>query len=252
MSRNGNWPEGLASGWDTWRLHDATNWLLEGLLDALKKTDSIAGKKCTGVHLTPKEQPQPGLQASWDPVSLRLWKGRQRKVRKIQLFPLQISICTFICSKEQHPTAPAFPFSQAGWLGQRPLRVTGTLSVGFSKAPEQLFLGKCWLKQNTAGWTTQTFSIKFCSVLKYVSISPMLKVFTSPCHKHSCKKIVLVHLYGKFYAHTEDFHFEVYFLWSFRQETRWRLHSSTLGAEIIPCDKSLSKMQLWWQVFNIS
>lgn len=45
-------------------------------------------------------------------------------------------------------------------------------------------------------------SIKFCSVLKWVSFSPMLEVFIIPCHKHSCKKIVLVHIYGKFYAHT--------------------------------------------------
>lgn len=28
------------------------------------------------------------------------------------------------------------------------------------------------------------------------------------------------------------------------------IHS--LGAEITPCDKSPSKMQLWWQVYNIS
>lgn len=69
ISRNGSWLEGLGSGWDTWRLHDATNRLLEGLRDALKKTDSTARKKCTGVHLNPKEQSQPGLQASWDPVS---------------------------------------------------------------------------------------------------------------------------------------------------------------------------------------
>lgn len=66
----------------------------------------------------------------------------------------------------------------------------------------KLCLHKCWLKQNIVEWTTQTFSIKFCSVLKYVSISPMLKAVASSCHKHSCKKIVLVYIYGKFYAHT--------------------------------------------------
>lgn len=133
----------------------------------------------------------------------------QRKVRKIQFFPFRSKTVSLYALRRapQSPQNSHLP-SLGGWAkghwSHRNL-VCGLFSGSWIALSAQMLTRTkhSWVNNtNTVGWTTQTFSIKFCSVLKYVSISPMLKAVASSCHKHSCKKIVQVYLYGKFYAHT--------------------------------------------------